>query len=72
MTNGAFDKLFGGPPRQPESNITQREMDLARSIQVITEEVMLKMAHYVQRETKMKHLCLAGGVALNCVGMEES
>ncbi len=67
MTNGAFDKLFGGPPRTPESEITQREMDLARSIQVITEEVMLKMAHHVRRETGMKHLCLAGGVALNCV-----
>ncbi|HEU4833400.1 MAG TPA: carbamoyltransferase [Pyrinomonadaceae bacterium] len=67
MTNGTFDKLFGGPPRKPESQITQREMDLARSIQVITEEVMLKMAGYVHRETRMKHLCLAGGVALNCV-----
>jgi len=67
MTNGAFDKLFGGPPRKPESQITQREMDLARSIQVITEEVMLKMARYVHRETGMKNLCLAGGVALNCV-----
>jgi len=67
MTNSAFDKLFGGPPREPESTITQREMDLARSIQVITEEVMLKMAHYVRRETGMKYLCLAGGVALNCV-----
>lgn len=67
MTNGAFDKLFGGPPRTPESQITQREMDLARSIQVITEEVMLKMAQHVKRETGMKYLCLAGGVALNCV-----
>ncbi len=67
MTNGAFDKVFGGPPRKPESEITQREMDLARSIQVITEEVMLKMAHHVRRETGMKKLCLAGGVALNCV-----
>ena len=67
MTNGMFDKLFGGPPRKPESQITQREMDLARSIQVITEEVMLNMARYVHRETGMKHLCLAGGVALNCV-----
>ncbi|HET6854488.1 MAG TPA: carbamoyltransferase [Pyrinomonadaceae bacterium] len=67
MTNGAFDKLFGGPPRKPESEITQREMDLARSIQVITEEVMLKMAHYARRETQMNNLCLAGGVALNCV-----
>jgi len=67
MTNGTFDKLFGGPPRKPESQITQREMDLARSVQVITEEVMLKMARYVHRETGLKHLCLAGGVALNCV-----
>ncbi|HKG46129.1 MAG TPA: carbamoyltransferase [Pyrinomonadaceae bacterium] len=67
MTNGAFDKIFNGPPRKPESQITQREMDLARSIQAITEEVMLKMARYVHRETQMKHLCLAGGVALNCV-----
>ncbi|HKU72900.1 MAG TPA: carbamoyltransferase [Pyrinomonadaceae bacterium] len=67
MTNGSFDKLFGGPPREPESQIGQREMDLASSIQVITEEVMLKMARYVHRETRMKHLCLAGGVALNCV-----
>jgi carbamoyltransferase len=67
MTNGAFDKLFDGPRRKPESQITQREMDLARSIQVITEEVMLKMAHHARSETKMKNLCLAGGVALNCV-----
>jgi carbamoyltransferase len=67
MTNGAFDNLFGGPPRKPESQVTQREMDLARSIQVITEDVMLKMARYVHRETGMKNLCLAGGVALNCV-----
>ena len=67
MTNGAFDKLFGGPPRRPESTITQREMDLARSIQVITEEVILKMARYARKETGMKYLCLAGGVALNCV-----
>ncbi|HET6891081.1 MAG TPA: carbamoyltransferase [Pyrinomonadaceae bacterium] len=67
MTNGAFDRLFGGPPRQPESKITQREMDLARSIQVITEEVMLKMTQFVHQETGMSKLCLAGGVALNCV-----
>jgi carbamoyltransferase len=67
MTNKAFDKVFGGPPRKPESRITQREMDLARSIQVITEEVMLKMVQFAKRETQMKHLCLAGGVALNCV-----
>jgi len=67
MTNGAFDKLFGGRPRKPESRITQREMDLARSIQLITEEVMLKMTNFVQRETGLKRLCMAGGVALNCV-----
>jgi len=67
MTNRAFDKLLGGPPREPESRLTQREMDLARSVQEITEEVVLKMARYVQRETGMKKLCLAGGVALNCV-----
>jgi carbamoyltransferase len=67
MTNGAFDKLLGGAPRKPESQISQREMDLARSIQVITEEVMLKMTSYVHKETGMKRLCMAGGVALNCV-----
>lgn len=67
MTNRAFDKLFGGPPRKPESRITQREMDLARSVQVITEEVILKMTDFAHRETGMKKLCLAGGVALNCV-----
>lgn len=67
MTNRAFDKLFGGAPRKPESRITQKEMDLARSIQVITEEVMLKMTNYAHKETGMKKLCLAGGVALNCV-----
>jgi len=67
MTNTAFDRIFDGPPRLPESKITQREMDLARSIQVITEEAMLRMAGYVHRETGMKRLCMAGGVALNCV-----
>ena len=67
MTNGAFDKLFGGPPRKPESLVTQKEMDLARSIQVITEEVMLKMTRFAYNETGMKKLCMAGGVALNCV-----
>ena len=67
MTNTAFDKLFGGKPRKAESPITQREMDLARSIQVITEEVMLKMTQFAYKETGMKKLCLAGGVALNCV-----
>jgi carbamoyltransferase len=68
MTNGAFDKLFGGPPRQPESELTQREMDLAASVQVVTEEIMLRMARHVHRETGMENLCMAGGVALNCVG----
>ncbi|HVS81092.1 MAG TPA: carbamoyltransferase [Pyrinomonadaceae bacterium] len=67
MTNSAFDRVFGARPRRPESKITQREMDLARSIQVITEEVMLKMTRHVYKETGMKKLCLAGGVALNCV-----
>jgi carbamoyltransferase len=68
MTNGAFDRLFDGPPREPESKLTQREMDLARSIQVVCEEVMLRMARSVHRETRLENLCLAGGVALNCVG----
>jgi carbamoyltransferase len=67
MTNSAFDKLLGAPPRKPESQITQKEMDLARSIQVITEEVMLKMTKFAHQETGMKKLCMAGGVALNCV-----
>jgi carbamoyltransferase len=67
MTNRAFDRIFEGRPRQAESQITQREMDLARSIQVITEEAMLKMAAYAHKETGMKNLCMAGGVALNCV-----
>ena len=68
MTNGAFDKLFGGPPRVPESKLTQREMDLARSVQEVCEEIMLRMARTVHRETGLENLCLAGGVALNCVG----
>jgi carbamoyltransferase len=68
MTNARFDKLFGGPPRKPESLLTQRDMDLARSVQELTEEVMLRMARTIHRETGMKNLCLAGGVALNCVG----
>jgi carbamoyltransferase len=68
MTNGAFDRLFGGPRRRAESEITQREMDLARSVQEVTEEAMLRMARHVQKETGEKNLCLAGGVALNCVG----
>jgi len=67
MTNSKFHKLFGSSPRQPESKITQREMDLARSVQEVTEEVVLKIAKYVKKQTGMKYLCLAGGVALNCV-----
>ena len=68
MTNGKFDALFDGPPRKPESPLTQREMDLARSVQEITEEVMLRLARTLHRETGAENLCLAGGVALNCVG----
>jgi carbamoyltransferase len=68
MTGEKFAKLFGGAPRQPDTPLTQREMDLARSIQQITEEVMLKMTSFAHRETGMRDLCLAGGVALNCVG----
>jgi carbamoyltransferase len=68
MTSKKFDKLFGGPPRRRESPITQREMDLAASIQAVTEEIMLKMARHAYQLTGMKYLCLAGGVALNCVG----
>jgi carbamoyltransferase len=68
MTNKRFADLFGGPPRKPESKITQREMDIARSIQEVTEEIMLLMAQHVHRETGKKNLVLAGGVALNCVG----
>ncbi len=67
MTNESFARLFGGPPRRPESKLTQRDMDLARSIQEVTEEIMFRMARHVRRETGMKNLCLAGGVALNCV-----
>ncbi len=67
MTNRHFNKLFGGPPRLPESKVTQKEMDLARSIQVVTEEIMLRMARHVFKETGQKNLCLAGGCALNCV-----
>jgi carbamoyltransferase len=68
MTNAAFDVLFDGPPRKPESELTQREMDLARSVQDVTELTMLRMANHAQRETGERNLCLAGGVALNCVG----
>ena len=67
MTNERFSKLFDGPPRRPEAPINQREMDIAASIQEITEEIILKMVNHVHKETNMKNLCLAGGVALNCV-----
>jgi len=68
MTNEKFARLFGGPPREPGTEITRREMDLARSVQEVTEEIMLRMACHVHKETGMKNLCLAGGVVLNCVG----
>jgi len=67
MTSKRFERLFGGPPRKPETNIGQREMDIAASIQSVTEEIVLKMANHVYKETKLDRLCLAGGVALNCV-----
>ena len=67
MTNKRFNDLFGGTPRQPESELTQREMDLAASIQKVTEEVIVKLAKGIEKDTGQKNLCLAGGVALNCV-----
>jgi carbamoyltransferase len=67
MTNGAFSQLFGGPPRVPESKLTQREMDLARSVQVVCEDILLRMVRTLHRDTGLENLCLAGGVALNCV-----
>jgi carbamoyltransferase len=67
MTNSAFERRFGGPPRQPEGTITQREMDLAASIQKVTEEVVLRLARTAHRELGTEFLCMAGGVALNCV-----
>jgi carbamoyltransferase len=68
MTNRRFDRLFGGPPRKKETKLTQKDMDLAKSIQAVTEQIMLRMARHVHKETGKKNLCLAGGVALNCVG----
>ena len=68
MTNGKFAKLFGGPPRKPEEKLTQREMDIAASIQKVTEEIMLRIGRHVYEQTGQKNLCMAGGVALNCVG----
>jgi carbamoyltransferase len=67
MTNEKFHRLFGGLPRKPESELTQKDMDLARSVQDVTEEIVLKMGSHVYKETGMKNICLAGGVALNCV-----
>lgn len=67
MTNKIFDKLFDGPPHKPESPLTQREMDLACSIQEVTEEIVFRMVNHVKKETDEKYLCMAGGVALNCV-----
>ena len=68
MTNDKFHRLFEGQPRQPETDLTQKEMDLARSVQEVTEEVMLKQARHVRQQSSEPNLCLAGGVALNCVG----
>lgn len=68
MTNAKFAALFDGPPRKPETEITRREMDLARSIQAVTEEIMLRLAGFAHKQTGLRHLVLAGGVALNCVG----
>lgn len=68
MTNKRFDKLFGAPPRKGEARLSQREMDIARSLQNVTEEIMLRMARHARKISGMKNLCLAGGVALNCVG----
>lgn len=67
MTNERFNKLFGGPPRRAEDTLTQKEMDLAASVQAVTEEVIIKLAKGIQKSTGQKNLCLAGGVALNCV-----
>jgi carbamoyltransferase len=68
MTNAEFDRLFGAPPRVPETNLVQRDLDLARSVQEVCEEAMLRMARTTHRQTGLDRLCLAGGVALNCVG----
>lgn len=68
MTSAKFDQLFGGPPRQPETPLTSRELDLAASVQAVTELVLLRMAKHLHDQTGQKYLCLAGGVALNCVG----
>ena len=67
MTNNKFNKLFGGPPRLPETKLTQRDMDIAASIQKVTEDIILRIAKNIAKETGERNLCLAGGVALNCV-----
>jgi carbamoyltransferase len=67
LTTRAFERLFDGPPRAPESPLTQREMDLARSVQEVTEEAVLRLGRSIAAATGMRRLCLAGGVALNCV-----
>lgn len=67
MTSSKLDKLFDGPPRKPESKLTQREMDIARSVQEVTEEAVMRIGKHIRKETGQKNLCLAGGVALNCV-----
>src|SRR5690606_27523754 len=67
MTNARFDALFGGPPRAPEATLEQRHMDLAASVQAVTEDAVLAIARTVHAETGMRHLVMAGGVALNCV-----
>ncbi len=67
MTGSKFHKLFGGPPRKAESEVTQKEMDIARSIQAVTEEIVLRLARTIKQEQQVDNLCLAGGVALNCV-----
>ena len=68
MTNSKFDRLFGAPARKSETLLSQKEMDIARSLQEVTEEIMLRQARHAQKITGMKNLCMAGGVALNCVG----
>src|SRR5262249_43479409 len=67
MTNERFHKLFGGPPRAMETRVTQRDMDLAASVQAVTEEIIMRAARFVHEQTGSKNLVLAGGVALNCV-----
>ncbi|MCX7624600.1 MAG: carbamoyltransferase [Candidatus Sumerlaeaceae bacterium] len=67
MTSDRFHKLFGGPPRQPESRLTQREFDIAASVQKVTDEIMVTLARHIREQTGMRYLCMAGGVALNCV-----